>query len=140
MVQITSDGSPPSDKERWSVLHGGLFTIWSSTGQIYRPLALFFIHCSSRRPSCSTLDLRDMYVDDTQFYVTLENRDIPIARIEQCIAQIKDWMTANLSRLNSNKTEVLLIGSFFQLRKLSQIEIAIGTSITNSSDSVRNLG
>ena len=49
-------------------------------------------------------------------------------------------MTANLLRLNSDKKEVLLIGSPFQLRKLSQIETTIGTSITNSSDSVRNLG
>ena len=62
-----------------------------------------------------------MYADDTQLYVMLENRENAISRIEQCIAQIKDWMTAYFLRLNSDKTEVLLIGSPFKFRKLSQI-------------------
>ena len=41
-----------------------------------------------------------------------------VTRVEQCIYEIKDWMTANSSRLNADKTEVLLIGSPFQLNKL----------------------
>ena len=81
-----------------------------------------------------------MYADDTQLYVTLDSTNSAMAKIEICIARIKDWMTANFLRLNSDKTEVLLIGSPFQLNKLSRVEICMGDSITNSSDYVKNLG
>ena len=60
--------------------------------------------------------------------------------IERCISQIKDWMTANFLRLNSDKTEVLLIGSPFQLKKLSSVQICMEDSVVFSSDYVKNLG
>ena len=55
-------------------------------------------------------------------------------------SQVKDWMTANFLRLNSDKTEVLLIGSPFQLKKLSSVQIRMEDSVVFSSDYVKNLG
>ena len=81
-----------------------------------------------------------LYPDDAQLYVTLDSTNDAVAKIEQCIAEIKDWMTANFLRLNADKTEVLLIGSPFQLNKLPRVEICMGDLVTNFSDFVRNLG
>ena len=81
-----------------------------------------------------------LYADDTQLYVTLDNTNRYVATIENCICEIKDWMTANFLRLNSDKTEVLLIGTPYQLKKLSNIELRMDDSIIFSSDYVRNLG
>ena len=78
--------------------------------------------------------------DDTHLYVTLDSTNDAVTKIKQCIVEIKDLKTANFLRLNADKTEVLFIGSPFQLKKLQRVEICMGDLVTNSSDFVRNLG
>ena len=81
-----------------------------------------------------------LYADDTQLYVTLDNRMSALDSIERCITEIKNWMTANFLRLNPDKTEVLLIGTTHQLKKHSTVSVNTGDCVTTSSESVRNLG
>uniref|UniRef100_A0AAR2IX88 Reverse transcriptase domain-containing protein n=1 Tax=Pygocentrus nattereri TaxID=42514 RepID=A0AAR2IX88_PYGNA len=51
------------------------------------------------------------YADDTQLYISSKPDDkIKLGKIEDCIKDIKDWMSNNFLLLNSDKTEVLLLG------------------------------
>ena len=72
-----------------------------------------------------------LYADNTQLYVTRDSTNDTVTKIEQCVAEIKDWMNANFLRLNADKTEVLLIGSPFQLNKLPRVEICMGDLVAN---------
>ncbi|KAK5933558.1 hypothetical protein CgunFtcFv8_014029 [Champsocephalus gunnari] len=77
-----------------SVLGPLLFIIYIlPLGQILRQYNLDF-HC---------------YADDTQIY--LSTKSPPLTHIESCLTAIKSWMQHNFLKLNSNKTELLLIGS-----------------------------
>ena len=58
-----------------------------------------------------------LYADDSQIYLSLRP-SIPfskhdcIARIKKCIEEIGIWMTQNLLKLNSDRTEFILFGTF----------------------------
>ena len=61
------------------------------------------------------------------------------ARIEMCINEINIWMTQNLLKLNSNKTEFILFGTRQQLSKVDDISLQISNG-TVKPVNVRNLG
>lgn len=84
---------------------------------------------------------RMIYADDTQVYAILKNTDRAnlIPRLEQCIAEIKAWSTANDLALNEDKTEVLHITSKFRRScPLSSVDIA--SVPIQPVQSARNLG
>ncbi|KAI2649296.1 putative RNA-directed DNA polymerase from transposon BS [Labeo rohita] len=57
-----------------------------------------------------------------------------------CVVELKNWMTSNFLLLNSEKTEVLIIGpKTSACNNLQHCLILDGCSV-NSSSSVRNLG
>ncbi len=63
-----------------------------------------------------------------------------IEKLMECIVDIKNWMTNNFLLLNSEKTEVLIIGP--KNHKSNNLEHCLtldGCSL-DSSSSVRNLG
>ena len=86
-----------------------------------------------------------LYADDTQIYLSLRP-SIPfskhdcIARIEKCIKEIGIWMTQNLLKLNSDKTEFILFGTQQQLSKVDDISLHISSDTIKPMDHVRNLG
>ena len=49
-------------------------------------------------------------------------------------------MMINRLKLNGDKTEMLIIGTNKQCRKLSNISITVGGSVIEASDKLRNLG
>ena len=52
-----------------------------------------------------------------------------ITAMESCIADISQWMHSDELKLNSNKTECLLIGTQQQLQKVSNIStLSVGDS------------
>ena len=63
-----------------------------------------------------------------------------LERIAQCIAEICQWMRANSLKLNDDKTEIVLLGSFHQLKKVTIDSISIREVSINLSSTVRNLG
>ena len=84
-----------------------------------------------------------MYADDTQLYVRFRPEDFPVAqaKMERCIAQIRQWLSQNCLKLNDGKTELMVIGQPAQLKKItSDINITIGDSVISASSSVRNIG
>ena len=86
-----------------------------------------------------------LYADDTQLYLSfkpsISNSKLDcITRIEKCINEINVWMTQNLLKLNSDKTEFILFGTRHQLSKVGDISIHIGSNTIKPTNHVRNLG
>ena len=64
-----------------------------------------------------------LYADDTQLFISFSsNKDKQflenISLLENTIAEVSSWMSANLLMLNPSKTEFLLIGLPKQLPKI----------------------
>ena len=49
--------------------------------------------------------------DDTQLYLSMKPDEIVhLLKIETCLQDVKSWMANNFLLLNSDKTEVMLVG------------------------------
>ena len=85
-----------------------------------------------------------LYADDTQLYVgcPLKDQEMTKQQLESCVADVRDWMAANMLKLNDSKTEYIVIGSKHTLdqvcEKLKCIQVG-GESIAMSA-SARNIG
>ena len=68
-----------------------------------------------------------MYADDTQMYapLTMSSEDETIERFENCVKEVKDWMTINKLKLNDDKTEVLLCATESRLKSIDVTSITI---------------
>ena len=85
------------------------------------------------------------YADDTQLYIAFRSGNdleetAAITAMESCIADISKWMHSDKLKLNSDKTECLLIGTRQQLQKVSNIStLSVGDSQVAPSCELRNL-
>ena len=61
------------------------------------------------------------YADDTELFIPVESRDSQIQKVESCLAAVKRWMSQNFLQLNIGKTEMIIIGSKLDLRKLDSL-------------------
>jgi len=81
------------------------------------------------------------YADDTQLYIHSQcNSPFPTNSISACIDDINAWMTSNFLKLNTDKTDLLLIGAhrFTSCFCVDNVHIA-GVSVQPST-TVKNLG
>ena len=83
-----------------------------------------------------------IYANDTQIYFSIKPTTATecIRRVEDYLSSVHQWMTSNFLKLNSDKTEVLLIGTYQQLSKyrINSISVA-GIQVTLQQTPVRNL-
>ena len=81
-----------------------------------------------------------MYADDTQLYLSIEPANIHdlIFSLENCIKDVKNWMTANKLKLNDEKTEVILCNP--KKYDVDVGEIKVGNDIVKFTQSAKNLG
>ena len=110
-----------------SVLGPLLFTIYiSPLGQIIRRHKLQF----------------HQFADDNELYLSFKksNTTSAVSSIEECVNDIKKWMTQNKLKLNDSKTEVILIRSKFDHSPLPLTSINICSSVIETTSSARNIG
>uniref|UniRef100_A0A669B8C0 Reverse transcriptase domain-containing protein n=1 Tax=Oreochromis niloticus TaxID=8128 RepID=A0A669B8C0_ORENI len=81
------------------------------------------------------------YTDDLQLYVPLTiGNDAEVSKLESCLSAIKGWLSDNFLLLNTDKTELMVIGPH-KFQHLSQnFILRIDDSVINCRDKVKNLG
>ena len=79
------------------------------------------------------------YADDTQLYVHLSHRNASAAfgKLNRCLQDVKEWMSASKLKLNPDKTEFILFGSKKQRERLNA---CFPIDILGNPQSVMNLG
>ena len=62
--------------------------------------------------SLYTSPLRHFYADDVQLYVHLSHMNASAAfdKLNRCLQDVKEWMSARKLKLNPDKTEFILFG------------------------------
>ena len=81
------------------------------------------------------------YADDTQLYLSIKpDETSQLAKFQECIKDIKSWMTYNFLMLNPNKTEVIVLGPKHLRTSLSRDIATLDGVALASSTTVRNLG
>ena len=114
-------------------------------GSILGPI-LFTIYTAPIGNICRNNHIEfHLYADDTPTLPLIQPSILNsklncITRINNCINEINVWMTQNLLKLNSNKTEFILFGTRHQLSKVGDISIQIGSDTIKPVNHGRNLG
>ena len=112
-------------------------------GSVLGPF-LFCLYTTSISQIITNHDVsHHMYADDTQVYIELSQSDThkSISSLSDCLTDISLWMKSSKLKLNSDKTEFIIIGTKQQRHKLStHFPVKLLDNDITPSDSVRNLG
>lgn len=81
------------------------------------------------------------YADDSQLYISLNvsTQQNAIEKIENCLKDVKTWMSSNFLVLNDSKTEIIHFTSRFATPRQSP-SINVGDTAVVPSSQVRDLG
>ena len=83
------------------------------------------------------------YADDTQLHRAFtpgEDELEVLGQIEQCISELRNWMSRNMLKLNDDKTEFIILGTDVSLKKVKIDSIKVGNHEIKPVESVRNIG
>ena len=117
--------------------------MWHAARVLFRPIALHNVCIKIVRTHLP--DARG-FADDTQLYLSFKpiidistNQVETMCAMENCIAELRQWMLQDKLMINDSKTEFLIIGSRQQLEKVYQCSIGVGDSNVQPVFSARNL-
>ncbi len=81
------------------------------------------------------------YADDTQLYIRSQhNSPFPNNSIPACINVINAWMTSNVLKLHTDKTDLLLVGSPKNVANFCSNSVNIAGVLVRPSTTIKNLG
>ena len=84
------------------------------------------------------------YADETQLYLSFSPTKAEgfhaLSCLTKCVSEIELWMKANLLKLNTEKTEILVLDTKSVIRKYHLDDFRVGLSSIGPSETVRNLG
>ena len=81
------------------------------------------------------------YADDVQLYLSFKpNETNKISKLQACLQDITIWMTRNFLLLNSDKTEVIVLGPKHLRKQLVNDTVTLNDISLTSALTVRNLG
>ena len=84
-----------------------------------------------------------IYADDTQIYISfkpISEKIDTISRIENCLNDIKVWMTNNFLKLNADKTKLLFIGSSTNTTHHNSLKVQCHGQELSNSKAEKTLG
>ena len=111
-------------------------------GSILGPL-LFLLYTADIPLIASDFGLNvHCYADDGQLYISSKAgaAESSIELVTACINQLDRWMSSNRLKLNSDKTQLIWLGSRQQLLKVNPDSILLGASTVRFQSSVVDLG
>ena len=135
------------DKSQQSVLIDGelsdpMTIAWGMPqGSVVGP-EMFVVYSAPIEDIISKHNLESMsYADDTQLYVVikLSNRVSTLSNLENCLHDIRTWLSENKLLLNDAKTELLHVKSRFS-KSVADVSLSIGNATISPSSKFRDLG
>ena len=82
------------------------------------------------------------YADDTQLLVSGKKSELPelISRMENSLASLNQWFSANALKVNGDKTQLIAFGSRQNLQNLPDFEVTFRDTKLTPCKEVKNLG
>ena len=144
MVQIIHFKQTATRSHRWVTFMPTISSFRRPAGVCPWPFSVLFIHNFNKSNNYySRRQSSYMYADDTHVYIELSQSDThkSISCLSDCLTDISLWMKSSKLKLNSDKTEFIIIGTKQQRHKLSNhFPVKLLENDICPSDSVRNLG
>ena len=83
-----------------------------------------------------------LYADDSQIYLVFDVADGDAAKtqLEDCISEMRQWVSDNMLKLNDQKTEFMVIQSKHSRNTPDVPSISIGDAVVPAVESARNIG
>ena len=81
-----------------------------------------------------------LFADDTQFYITLENIEDSERKINEVMTDVRRWMNSKQLKLNESKTECLVVGKKSDLRRLDIDSFKVLEHEFDVTKPIKNLG
>ena len=85
------------------------------------------------------------YADDTQKYISFCLKDpdaakSAIVQLQKSLGEVQLWMSANMLKMNNDKTEVIVFAPTRHLENLADLNVIVDTIPVEPSQQVDNLG
>ena len=93
---------------------------------------------------CRLHDIKyHIYADDTQIYIVvepLENWEDISPRLNNCLSEIREWMSINFLKLNQDKSELMVFAPKHRAKDVAELSISFGGCVIHDAPYVKKTG